>query len=584
MHFALFGKEEVIMAIKNYNHNYAFKNVKYTPNMKVVLEDSIAKKNEFGQDIAFRYRKGKEIIDVSFEQFYLDTKQLGSAYTEMGFGKGNKIAMIGPNSYEWITVFVSVLNSEAVFVPVDKELPIEEIAYVINDSDTDIFFYHGANYDEKIKANLDLFKNVKYFVNVDAKEDEGNFLSYSKLMEKGKALFEGGYDKYVNMTPEEKELKMIVYTSGTTGTAKGVMLSLENVMSAQNYGLQVSSTAKTMINVLPLHHTFGGLVDILVGIKCGTTMGINDSIRNILPNFKAYKPEAAMLVPLFVEKFYQRIWAGVEEKGLTKTFNAMIKVSNALLKVGIDVRRKLFKSVHEQFGGNLRLIVCGGAPMREELGRFFESIGVTITNGYGITECSPLVSVNRTHYYNFDSVGVVCPKLEIRIDNPNEENEGEILVKGPAVMMGYYKNPEKTKEVLSEDGWFSTGDYGKYDREADRLYITGRKKNLIVLKNGKNVYPEEIEDYLTGKSEIDEVIVSAIRDENGEEVALQAEIYPLQEKVEGLDEKASYDLIKAVVDDYNAAMPADYKRIKKVVLRTEPFEKTTSQKIKRKYS
>ena len=571
------------MALKNYKHSYAFKEVRYTPNMKVVLEDSIAKRNEFGGDIAFRYRKGKEIIDVTFEQFYYDTKCLGSAYTEMGFKKGSKIAMIGPNSYEWITVFVSALNSEAVFVPVDKELPIEEIAYVINDSGADIFFYHGMNYDEKIKATPDLFKNVKYFVSIDAKEDDGKFLSYRKLMEKGKELFDGGYDEYVNMAPAEEELKMIVYTSGTTGTAKGVMLSLSNVMSAQNYGLQVSSTAATMINVLPLHHTFGGLVDILVGIKCGTTMGINDSLRTLLPNFKEYKPEAAMLVPLYVEKFYQRIWAGVEEKGLTKTFNIMLKVSNALLKIGIDVRRKLFKSVHEQFGGNLRLIVCGGAPMREELGRFFESIGVIITNGYGITECSPLVSVNRTHYYNFDSVGVLCPGIEVKIDNPNEDGEGEILVKGPVVMMGYYNMPEKTAEVLTEDGWFSTGDYGKYDVKSERLYITGRKKNIIVLKNGKNIYPEEIEDYLTALPEIDEVIVSAIKDEDGSEVGLQCEVYPVQEKVEGLDDKAAYDLVKAAVENYNATMPA-HKRVIKVTIRKEPFEKTTSQKIKRKYN
>ena len=568
--------------LKNYNHNYPLKEVRYTPNMKVVLEDSINKRNEFGEDVAFRYRKGKDIVDVTFEQFYFDTKCLGSAFTQMGFKKDNKIAMIGPNSYEWITVFVSVLNSEAVFVPVDKELPIEEIAFVVNDSDTDVFFYASV-YDEKIRANEHLFPNVKYFVNLDAKEDDGKYLSYKNLMQKGKELFEGGYDEYINMTPVEEELKMIVYTSGTTGTAKGVMLSLANVMSAQNYGLRVSSTARTMINVLPLHHTFGGLVDILVGIKCGTTMGINDSIRNILPNFQSYKPEAAMLVPLFVEKFYQRIWAGIEAKGLTKTFNMMLKTSNALLKAGIDVRRKLFKAVHEQFGGNLRLIVCGGAPMREELGRFFESIGITITNGYGITECSPLVSVNRTHYYDFASVGVVCPGIEIEIDNPNEDNEGEILVKGPVVMMGYYKNPEKTAEVLTEDGWFSTGDYGRYDREAEKLYITGRKKNIIVLKNGKNIYPEEIEDYLTGKTEIEEVIVSAIKDENGGEIGLQAEIYPFQEKIEGLDEKGIYDLIKKVVENYNDTMPA-HKKVTKVVIRTTPFEKTTSNKIKRKYN
>lgn len=568
--------------IKNLKHNYPMKDVKYTPNMKVVIEDTIKGETEFKQSIAYRYRKGAEIVEVSYEQFYLDTKYIGSAFTEMGFRKGNKIAMIGPNSYEWITVFVSVLNSEAVFVPVDKELPIEEIAYIINDSDTDVFFYASV-YDEKIKANMELFKNVKYFVNIDAKEDDGQFLSYKKLMEKGKELFDGGYTEYTDMVPAEEELKMIVYTSGTTGTAKGVMLSLANVMSAQNYGLRVSSIAPTMINVLPLHHTFGGLVDILVAIKCGCTMGINDSIRNVLPNFKAYKPEGAMLVPLFVEKFYQRIWAGIEDKGLTKTFKVMMKTSNALLKVGIDVRRTLFKSIHEQFGGNLRLIVCGGAPMREELGRFFESIGITITNGYGITECSPLVSVNREFYYNFSSVGVVCPGLEIEIENPNEDGEGEILVKGPVVMMGYYKNPEKTAEVLTEDGWFSTGDYGKYDREAERLYITGRKKNIIVLKNGKNIYPEEIEDYLTGRTEIEEVIVSAVKDEDGGEIGLQAEIYPFQERIADMDEKAASDFIKGVVDEYNKTMPA-HKRIMKVVVRKEPFEKTTSGKIRRKYN
>ena len=568
--------------IKNLKHNYPMKDVKYTPNMKVVIEDTIKGETEFKQSIAYRYRKGAEIVEVSYEQFYLDTKYIGSAFTEMGFRKGNKIAMIGPNSYEWITVFVSVLNSEAVFVPVDKELPIEEIAYIINDSDTDVFFYASV-YDEKIKANMELFKNVKYFVNIDAKEDDGQLLSYKKLMEKGKELFDGGYTEYTDMVPAEEELKMIVYTSGTTGTAKGVMLSLANVMSAQNYGLRVSSIAPTMINVLPLHHTFGGLVDILVAIKCGCTMGINDSIRNVLPNFKAYKPEGAMLVPLFVEKFYQRIWAGIEDKGLTKTFKVMMKTSNALLKVGIDVRRTLFKSIHEQFGGNLRLIVCGGAPMREELGRFFESIGITITNGYGITECSPLVSVNREFYYNFSSVGVVCPGLEIEIENPNEDGEGEILVKGPVVMMGYYKNPEKTAEVLTEDGWFSTGDYGKYDREAERLYITGRKKNIIVLKNGKNIYPEEIEDYLTGRTEIEEVIVSAVKDEDGGEIGLQAEIYPFQEKIADMDEKAATDFIKGVVDEYNKTMPA-HKRIMKVVVRKEPFEKTTSGKIRRKYN
>lgn len=566
--------------LKNYNHNYPLKEVVYTPDMKTAIEASIEKNSE-GRN-AFMYRKGGEIVEVSYSDFYRDTKEIGTALVDLGFGKDDKIACIGPNCYEWITVFLAVLNGESVFVPVDKELPIEEIAFVINNSDTEVLFYASV-YDERIKANKELFKNVKYFVNFDAKEDDGEYLSYKRLKERGAKLLDENDTRYTSMTPAEYELKMIVFTSGTTGTAKGVMLSLHNVMSACNFGLKVSSIGKYTMNVLPLHHTFGSVVDILVSLKCGCCIGINDSIRNVLPNFKVYKPESIMLVPLFVEKFYQRIWATIEEKGKAELFKKMIKMSNALLKIGIDVRRKLFASVHEVFGGRLHTIVCGGAPMREELGRFFESIGITINNGYGITECSPLVSCNREFYYNFSSVGVLVPGTEIQIKSPNEDGEGEIAVKGDIVMMGYYKNPEKTAEVLTEDGWFSTGDYGRYDKETERLYITGRKKNLIVLKNGKNIYPEEIEDYLTGKTEIDEVIVSAVKNEQGEEVGLQSEVYPYQEKFASLSEDEVKKIIRKVIDEYNASMPA-HKRITKLVIRKEAFEKTTSGKIKRKYN
>ena len=246
------------------------------------------------------------------------------------------------------------------------------------------------------------------------------------------------------------------------------------------------------------------------------------------------------------------------------------------------MRKTFFKSIHDVFGGDIKKIVCGGAPVRQELGEFFETCGITLTNGYGITECSPLVSVNRDYFYNFASAGVQLPCVELRIDNPNEDGEGEICVKGDTVMMGYYKMPELTAEVLEPDGWFHTGDYGRID-EVNRLYITGRKKNLIVLRNGKNIYPEEIEDYIMNLPLVGEVIVSAARNENGEEVGLCAEILPDEKQVGGMTDEEIYDKIKQSVTDLNDRLP-QYKHVHNVVIRKEAFDKTTTGKIKRNYN
>lgn len=289
-----------------------------------------------------------------------------------------------------------------------------------------------------------------------------------------------------------------------------------------------------------------------------------------------------MLVPLFVESLYKKIWANAEEQGKADALKKMIKVSGKLLKVGIDMRRVFFKSIHEVFGGRLVKIVCGGAPMRKELGDFFDAIGITLVNGYGITECSPLVAANRDYYYNFTSVGNPLPCLEMKIFKPNEDGEGEICVKGPTVMLGYYKQPEMTAEVLESDGWFHTGDYGKIGEDG-RLYITGRKKNMIVLKNGKNVYPEEIEEYLGSAPEVAEVIVSAIRGENGEETGLQAEIFPGDELVSANSDEQLYTLLKTAVEKINDTLPS-YKKVTKVTVRKTPFDKTTSGKIRRNYN
>lgn len=562
---------------RNYKSNYPYYEVSPVRDFKQALEESI---RDCEGRPAFRYKQGSEIIDVSYEDFYRDTKIMGTAITDVGCGKSH-VAMIGPNSYKWLTVFLTMLNSEGVFVPIDKELPFDEIIRIVCDSDTEMFFYAGF-YDEKVRENRDKMPNVKYFVNLDAKENDGVFLSYDKLYQKGKELFEAGYKAYTDMVPEPEKMKMIVYTSGTTGRAKGVMLSLSNLVNCVCHGLEVSTVYDVCLSVLPYHHTYESVCGILVSLKKAATICINENLRTVAANLKLFKPTYIMLVPLFVESLYKKIWANAEEQGKADALKKMIKISGKLLKVGIDMRRVFFKSIHEVFGGRLIKIVCGGAPMRKELGDFFDAIGITLVNGYGITECSPLVAANRDYYYNFTSVGNPLPCLEMKIFKPNEDGEGEICVKGPTVMLGYYKQPEMTAEVLESDGWFHTGDYGKIGEDG-RLYITGRKKNMIVLKNGKNVYPEEIEEYLGSAPEVAEVIVSAIRAENGEETGLQAEIFPGDELVSANSDEQLYTLLKTAVEKINDTLPS-YKKVTKVTVRKTPFDKTTSGKIRRNYN
>ena len=563
---------------KNYKKNYPYNEVTFVRDFKHMLEES---QTVCEGRPAFKYKKGTDVVDVSYEQFFKETKALGSAITEMGCGNKH-VAMIGPNSYKYATIFLTMLNTDTgVFVPIDRELPFEEIMYIINDSDAEMFFFADF-YAENVKAHRDEMPKVKYFVNIEAKEDADGILSYDKLMEKGMALLDEGFTGYTDMTPVLENLKMIVYTSGTTGRAKGVMLSLSNMVNMVCYGLQVADVYERCLSVLPYHHTYELVCNLLVSLKKGATICINESIRTVAPNLKLYKPKYVMLVPLYVESFYKKIWANLEDSGKAGLVKKMIKVSNGLLKVGIDVRKKLFGQLHEVFGGELDKIVCGGAPMREEVGNFFTSIGVAVLNGYGITECSPLVSVNRDYFFNFSSVGNKLACLELKIENPNEDGEGEICVKGPTVMMGYYNRPDLTAEVMV-DGWFHTGDYGKVDPKDDRLYITGRKKNIIVLKNGKNIYPEEIEDYLMAAPEIGEVIVTSVKDEEGSEVSLAAEIYPDQNFAEGKNEEEIYKAVKAAVEAVNDKIPS-YKKVTKVIIRKTEFEKTTSRKIKRKYN
>lgn len=557
--------------------NYAFNEAVKIDTVKEILDLAV---KEAGDKIAFEYRNPlnkEEIIKVTYQEFQKDTYSLGTALSNINMNETH-IAVIGDNSYEWLTVYLTVLKSNSVLVPIDKELTSKEIINVLKNSDSEILFYAGK-YEKYIEEFRKELPNIKYYIGFNRKENEANVLSYDEFMKKGQEKYEHGDESYSKIEHTDTNiLKLLVYTSGTTGDPKGVMLTEHNLVSCVYYGLQVATVYTKCLSVLPYHHTYESVPGILVALHKHVTICINDSLKNVQKNLQLYKPDYIYLVPAFTEVFYKSIWNNAKKTGKDKILKIMIPVSNSLRKVGIDIRRKLFKSVHEAFGGNLKEIICGGAPIRPEIGKFFNDIGVMLLNGYGISECSPLVSVNRPKFNDSNTVGVILPCCEVKIENPNDEGDGEIWVKGDIVMMGYYKDPERTKKVL-KDGWFNTEDYGKINKKG-QLVINGRKKNVIVLSNGKNIYPEEIENYILRIPYVQEAIVKPIKNEIGQEVSLCAEVFLNAEKVEEMQIENIEETLKKDISKETKILPS-YKHITKVEIRKTEFNKTTTNKIKR---
>ena len=531
---------------------------------------------EAGDTVAFKFRRDGQIQDVTYRQFYADTMALGTALASLGMGDRH-IAMVGENSYNWIMVYLTVLKSSGVYVPIDKELPFADIMNIVIDGDCEVVFY-TKRYEDDFMQHAAEMPKVRFFIGIDREEDFGNFLSFEILLAKGRELYADGDETYASMTSDPNALKMLVYTSGTTGMQKGVMLSEHNLVSSVYYGLQVSTVYTRSLSVLPYNHTYEAVSGLLVSIHKHVTICINDSLKFVLKNLQEYKPDFIYLVPAFVEVFYKKIMANARQSGKEQTLKKMIAMSNKLRRVGIDLRKTLFASVHKAFGGNLRKIVCGGSPLRPELGEFFDGIGISLINGYGITECSPLVSANHDMFNDPTTVGIPLPCCEIKFDNITPDGDGEICVKGDVVMLGYYKQPELTAEVL-RDGWFYTGDYGRMN-DKGQLMITGRKKNLIVLTNGKNVFPEEIENYIAAIPYVAEVVVYGLHNEHGLEDSLCAEIFLSAEKIKELGIEDPAAAIKEDVARAVEPLP-HYKRIAKIKLRDTEFEKTTTNKIRR---
>ncbi len=538
-----------------------------------------------GDKIAYIYKNPKkpdQTIEKTFREFAEDIRALGSALAELGATKGH-IACVADNSYRWIVTYLASICSEGVFFPIDKQLPVDQLLNVLTQGDATAIVY-SKKFEPMLRENREALPKIQFFIGIDREEDDGEYLSFDRLLEKGKQLIAEGYTGYTEKLAKGNidEMKVLTFTSGTTGLSKGVMLSERNLMGIVYYGQQIARIYTKGLSVLPYHHSYEMVAGLLVSLHKHATLCINESLAMVLKNLSVYQPDYVYLVPAFLDLFYKKIVQNMKEQGKYGLVTKMVKVSNAMRKIGIDLRPKLFGSVHKVFGGKLKKIVVGGAPLRPDTAKFFDDMGIFVTNGYGITECSPLVSVNRDEFCDNLTVGVKIPCVDVRIENPGEDGNGEICVKGDTVMLGYYKMPEETAKVLV-DGWFHTGDLGNIN-EYGQITITGRAKNLIVLDNGKNVYPEEVENLIMLLPYVKEVVVSGVDD--GEKTIVQAEVFLDKEVVEQMKAQGQPvpDEARILADARKEleALPS-YKRITKVVIRDSEFEKTTTNKIKRKY-
>lgn len=569
------------------NKNYPIYKTTFIDDMRSLVEESA---QNFPSDIAISYKDNywdKEVKKVRFSQWRDDVRDLGTALISSGL-REEKIAIIGENSYGWCCSFFAVMAIGAVTVPIDKELPLDDIHGIISTTGCKAVIF-GKSAEEKIKKillgydinSVETLISVAQEHSIDESVSSGRHITtLAGLLDKGATLFRNGDNSYYDYKIDANKLASIVFTSGTTGKGKGVMLSQANIGLDMTLGMYNFDITRKTLHVLPPHHTFGSTVNYVGHLSQGCEVYISSGIKHVSDEIKEQQPTHLILVPAFLEVMNRKIWATARKQGKEGLLKAMMKVSNFLRRIGIDIRRKLFASILSAFGGKLELIICGGAKLDEEIINVFDSIGITVLNGYGITECAPLISANRNKYRKPGSVGTPILACRVKIDNPDENGEGEICVKGPNVMLGYYNNPEATAEVFDKDGFFHTGDYGKLDEEG-WIYITGRKKNLIILSNGKNVYPEEIEADLQKVEGVTEVVVYAGESRvQKDKITIVAEIFP---DAELLKDKGIMDLQKYFEEQIklvNAKMPP-YKAVKRVKLRDTEFQKNTSRKITR---
>ncbi len=527
-----------------------------------------------------KHKNGKEVsyTNITYTKFGEDIKAFGTALIHHGL-ENKRIAIIGKNRYEWAIAFVSTLCGVGITIPLDKGLPEQEIILSLERAKADAIVFE-SEYENIILNVQKSNTHITEYICMDSNCD-GKFKTVANIISDGTELLKTGDTKYDNHKIDPNAIASIIFTSGTTSMSKAVMLSNKNIAS-NIYNINLAEKIyDTDVNMafLPLHHTFGSTA-LLLFLADGVTNVFCDGLRHIQENLKEYKVSVFVCVPLLLEAMYKKIYAEVDKQGKTKLLKFANSISRFLLKFKIDIRRKVFKQILDNLGGSIRFVISGASAIDKNVARGFYDFGILAVQGYGLTETSPVLTAENAKCIKFGSVGLPLPEVEIKIDNPNEEGIGEIVAKGPNVMLGYYEMEEETAKVL-KDGWFYTGDLGYIDKDGF-LFITGRKKNVIVLKNGKNVYPEEIELLISTLPYVSEnMVFGAPKDDD---LVLSAKIVYnkdyVKEKYGDISESDLKDIIWKDIKKINSGL-SNYKHIKNLIITDEPMVKTTTQKVKR---
>ncbi len=542
---------------------------------------------KYGDKVQYRYfTKGTEIGEMTFRQFREAVDRVGTALAARGL-RGATVAILAESRPEWMVSFCAVVCGGGMVVPMDKELQEDQIIEFLNRSESELIFC-SDRFAKRLQERFAELSTTRFIINFDNTADgTGDVENYSDLQKKGKMLLSDGYMEYTAARFDTSKPCTLLFTSGTTGTSKGVLLSQDNLTSCIFHSVNMVKIGEgdVLFSVLPMHHTYELVCGELGAICVGATNCFNNSLKYFLRNIKIFRPTAMIMVPLFLSTIYKKICEEIKKKDKEKLVKGAIVVTKTLRKVGIDLRGTAFKEVTAALGGRLKNIICGGAAMDPDLVDRFAEFGITVCQGYGISECSPLVCVVPYTAIRKTSVGLPAYGTKVKIvitDEGGREFDapageiGEICVKSPQVMIGYHNNEEATAEAFNNEGYFRTGDYGCLDKDGF-LYITGRKKNIIILSNGKNVYPEEIEEFLGKIESIKECVVVA-RDRGEEEETITAVIYPDYDKFEGKSEAEIVAAVKAEVAVVNKKLPT-FKQVRNIELRKTEFEKTTTKKI-----
>lgn len=559
--------------------------VRHIENLRELLDSSV---KLYGDRAAFMV-KDKELgkfVPITYNKLQEDVRALGTSLLNLGLS-GKKIAVIGENSYYWAMSYFAVINGVGVVVPIDRELKHEEIANLLSRAGVSAVIYSNKMREtvDKVMESQFLKGILTYPIQMELDDDEDGRISLRRLISQGRELLDAGDRRYLDVGIDNEKLAALLFTSGTTGMAKGVMLSHKNIAAnVENMSKYVDIKDGAIgLSVLPMHHTYELTCHVMTGIYQGMSIAICEGLKHIQKNLVECHVNIMLAVPLIFEMMHKKVMKKAKDSGKEKTLLKMLNLSKKfkLYNKG-NIAKRIFKNVHEGVGGGILQFIAGGAAINPSVIEDYEAMGFPMIQGYGMTECAPIIAVNKDRYSKAKAAGLPMPNTQVKIFNPDEKGMGEIICKGPSVMLGYYEDEQATREAI-RDGWLHTGDYGYFDEDGF-LYVSGRKKSVIVTKNGKNIFPEEVEYYLTESDYIEEALVHGVEALRNDDIIIKAEIYPNYELFQS--EKSDITIseieekIQSVINDINEKMPS-YKNIKRFYIRKTEFEKTTTRKIKR---